>query len=102
MRRRPGGRPPRCPELVERFSHDPEAPVRARAAGDPRLSPESAARLAGDACSSVRFSAYQNPALPPATLVPLLLDYRHGAGDAVRNPGIPVPVLRRMARSAVR
>ncbi|MER7925266.1 hypothetical protein ABTY96_19370 [Streptomyces sp. NPDC096057] len=82
-------------DLVERFSRDPDGEVRGRAAEDPRLSPEAAVRLAQDTVAGVRVAARRNPALPPTSLVPLLLD-EHGAGEAARNPALPVAVMHRM------
>ncbi|MEU9128326.1 hypothetical protein AB0D08_09495 [Kitasatospora sp. NPDC048540] len=85
--------------LVERLGHDPDAEVRRHAAGDERLSPGSAARLTGDADPAVRRQARQHPALPADVLVGSLLD-DHAAGDAARNPAIPVAVMHRMIELA--
>lgn len=82
--------------LVVQFSSDPEPIVRRAAAEDPRLSPEAAVRLVDDPDKGVRWRVLENPALPPETLASLLLNAR-SAEIAVRNPAIPVAVLRHMA-----
>ena len=92
-------------ELVERFSGDPDPIVRRAAAEDRRLSPEAAVRLAEDTDQGVHWRVMANPALPPEDLVSRLLDSRAGrvmcsAELAVRNPAIPIPVLRHMAAVA--
>lgn len=88
-------------ELVEHFSSDPDPIVRRAAAEDRRLSPEAAVRLTDDTDQGVYWRILANPALPPESLVLLLLDSRplHVASSAeiaVRNPTIPIPVLRHM------
>ncbi|HWS35010.1 MAG TPA: hypothetical protein VN408_20010 [Actinoplanes sp.] len=82
--------------VAERLGTDPEPEVRRAAAGDTRLSPESARRLAADDDQGVRWTAWRNPSLPAETQVALLSD-AGSAEHAVRNPAIPVPVLRWMA-----
>lgn len=69
--------------------------MRGAAAEDSRLTPEAALRLAADTDRSVRSRAWINPAVPTDKLISLLLDAR-SAEFAVRNPTIPVPVMRHM------
>ncbi|MEU3822671.1 PE-PGRS family protein [Streptomyces sp. NPDC030392] len=95
MRRLAPDDPQSTPELVERLSRDPAAEVRRRAAEDPRLSAASAVRLLDDVDEGVRITAARNPVLPARSLVRLLRD-RATLRDAVANPGLPVPVMRRM------
>ncbi|MEU2674106.1 hypothetical protein ABZ622_35650 [Streptomyces sp. NPDC007164] len=92
--------PASCPALVERFSRDPDAQVRARAASDPRLPPDSAVRLAADSDHGVQYSAWRSPALPPEVLTTLLLD-EDSAEAAAQNPSIPVTAMHRMIGLAV-
>ncbi|OEJ97812.1 PE-PGRS family protein [Streptomyces thermolilacinus SPC6] len=95
MRRLAPDDPESTPELVERLSRDPAAEVRRRAAEDPRLSPATAVRLLDDVHEGVRVTAARNPNLPARALVRLLRD-RTTLSDAAVNPGLPVPVMRRM------
>ncbi|MEU3447656.1 PE-PGRS family protein [Streptomyces thermolilacinus] len=95
MRRLAPDDPESTPELVERLSRDHAAEVRRRAAEDPRLSPATVVRLLDDVDEGVRVTAARNPALPARALVRLLRD-RATLRDAVANPGLPVPVMRRM------
>ncbi|CAL9582220.1 PE-PGRS family protein [Streptomyces sp. enrichment culture] len=95
MRRLAPDDPEATPELVERLSRDPAAEVRRRTAEDPRLSPATVVRLLDDVDEGVRVAAARNPALPARALVRLLRD-RATLRDAVANPGLPVPVMRRM------
>jgi hypothetical protein len=82
-------------ELVERFSRDADVEVRLRAATDPRLSAASAVRLLDDPQAQVRCAAARHAALPARVLVRLLRDI-DTAGDAARNPGLPVDLMHRM------
>ncbi|MFJ6104165.1 PE-PGRS family protein [Streptomyces sp. NPDC092359] len=81
--------------LVEEFSHDPSEEVRQDTARDPRLLPAAAARLAEDPDSTVRALAARHPALPGDVLL-RLLSAPETAGDAIRNPALPLPVMRRI------
>lgn len=81
--------------LAEQLSLDPDPMVRNAAAEDRRLSPDSLRRLATDTDQNVRQRAWMNPSLPPYVLVSLLLA-AESAKCAVRNPLIPVPVMRHM------
>ncbi len=87
--------PASTPADVERAAGDPHETVRRAAAEDHRLAAETAIILAGDPEDGVRLRAWTNPALPPHALVPLLLALR-SAEMAVKNPGIPVPVMHRL------
>ncbi|MFF9847353.1 PE-PGRS family protein [Streptomyces litmocidini] len=87
--------PDSTPDLVEEFAHDPSAEVRQDAAQDPRLSPEAAVRLLADPDPSVRAFAARHPALPTGVLLRLLLD-RETVRDAIVNPSLPEPVMRRI------
>jgi hypothetical protein len=81
--------------LVDTLSRDQDATVRRAAAEDRRLTPEAALRLAADTDSSIQIRAWMNPTMPVDELISLLLDAR-SAEFAVRNPTIPVPVMRQM------
>ncbi|GGN19721.1 hypothetical protein GCM10010109_33300 [Actinoplanes campanulatus] len=85
--------------LAEQFSYDPDPIVRRAAGEDHRLSPESLRRLAADTDQRVRLRAWLNPSISADTLVTLLLGTR-SAKHAARNPGIPIPVMRRMVTIA--
>jgi hypothetical protein len=85
--------------LAEQFSYDPDPIVRRAAGKDHRLSPESLRRLAADTDQRVRIRAWLNPSISVDTLATLLLDTR-SAKHAARNPGIPIPVMRRMVALA--
>ncbi|WP_406730603.1 PE-PGRS family protein [Streptomyces sp. NBC_01794] len=82
-------------DLVERFSRDSDVEVRVRAATDPRLSAASAVRLLEDPRARVRSAAAMHPRLPARVLVHLLRD-TDTAGDAARNPALPVALMHRM------
>lgn len=82
-------------DLVERFSRDTDVEVRLRAATDPRLSAASAVRLLDDPRGRVRDAAARHPRLPARVLVQLLRD-PDTAGDAARNPALPVDLMHRM------
>ncbi|WP_416981147.1 PE-PGRS family protein [Streptomyces sp. T028] len=99
MRRLALDDPDSTPELVERFGRDGSAEVRARAAADPRLSAASAVRLLSDPYDTVRAAAARHRELPARTLVGLLRDLET-AETAARNPGLPVPVMRRILAEA--
>ncbi|MGW0585846.1 PE-PGRS family protein, partial [Streptomyces sp. NPDC002920] len=99
MRRLALDDPDSTSELVERFSRDASDEVRARAAGDPRLSAASAVRLLSDPDSAVRVTAARHPNVPARVLVGLLRDLET-AENAARNPGLPLPVMRRMLDAA--
>lgn len=95
MRRLALDDPRSTPADVARLARDPEAEVRRRAAEDPRLSPSDAVRLLNDPEAAVRARAVRSPRLPARVLAGLLHD-RDTAGEAVTNPAVPVPVLRRL------
>ncbi|MBT2386627.1 PE-PGRS family protein [Streptomyces sp. ISL-11] len=87
--------PESTPELVEHLSRDPNEDVRWRAATDPRLSAAAAVRLLDDPRERVWRAAARCPRLPARTLVRLLRDSRT-AGEAARNPALPLAVMRWM------
>ncbi|MGW7262271.1 hypothetical protein [Streptomyces sp. NPDC054842] len=99
MRRLALDDPESTPADVARLVRDPEAEVRRRAAADPRLSPADAVRLLNDPAAYVRETVMRKGPLPARVLAALLHD-RDTACEAVTNPAIPVPVLRRLLDAA--
>jgi HEAT repeat protein len=87
--------PESTPELVERFSRDPDDEVRHRAAMDPRLTAASAVRLLDDPYDYIRQAAFWHARLPARVVVRLLRD-PDTAEPAARHPSLPVPVMKRM------
>ncbi|MDK9496044.1 hypothetical protein QEZ40_000382 [Streptomyces katrae] len=100
MRRLALDDPESTPADVARLARDPEAEVRRRAAEDPRLSPADAVRLLNDPDAAVRGSAVRSPRLPARVLAGLLHD-PDTAREAVTNPAIPAPTLRRLLDAAM-